>query len=316
MGRTYPRADNEYPEIMSNVDPLIVRVSPTVLLVSTVSYTASITLGQNFKGFRIYASGVGLPIYKEAVDISKESTDNTVTGEGSDAWNYVVSKARDWLDVLEQNLITGAQEVNYLKLIYEQLIALNGKIDGINNQMAETNLNLYSIDSRLSSITNALANDICSAIITGYGNVSDAINYQSQRVDQMIVDIGDIGNTTNSIELTANSLKATIGNSTDADSSTLFGRANDTSNKIGSEETVWSGVTTGDTLFKSTARLREMLGHGGSDTSDGSIYAYSKQMWDRLDAVSYQGNWQNPEDGAVYGPTWTVKTPYYPQQPT
>ena len=96
--RTYPRPDTDYPEIVSKVDPFVIRVSPTVLVMGSTSYTAKIKMGMQFNGFNIYASSVGIPIYSEPVDISGESNNGSLTGEGSDAWNYIKNKARDWLD--------------------------------------------------------------------------------------------------------------------------------------------------------------------------------------------------------------------------
>ena len=123
VNRTYPRSEhdpNEYPEIMSKMDPLIIRVSPTVLLVGATTYTAKVKLGYNFNGFMVYVSSVGIPIYKEEVDITglnAEGTNNV--GEGSDAYDYVKNKARDWMDTLEKSMLDDSKEKNIVDLLRE-----------------------------------------------------------------------------------------------------------------------------------------------------------------------------------------------------
>lgn len=119
--RTYPRDPSEYPEIMSKLDPLIIRVSPTVLLVGSTTYTVKVKLGSMFNGYLIHVSGVGLPILKQEVDISGHSNTNGTgnKGEQSDAWNYIVEQGTDWLDKLEQSMLTNSSSKNIVDLLRE-----------------------------------------------------------------------------------------------------------------------------------------------------------------------------------------------------
>ena len=119
--REYPRKSNEYPEIMSKLDPLIIRVSPTVLLVGSTSYTAKVKLGTMFNGYYVNVSGVGLPILKQEVDISGHSNTNGTgnKGENSDAWNYIISQAEAWMDTLEQSMLSNNSSKNIVDLLRE-----------------------------------------------------------------------------------------------------------------------------------------------------------------------------------------------------
>lgn len=121
LTRDYPRNIDEYPEIMSKLDPLIIRVSPTVLLVGSTSYTAKVKMGSMFNGYYIHVSGVGLPILKQDVDISGQSSTNGKgnKGENSDAWNYITDMARDWLDILEQSMLSNNSGKNIVDLLRE-----------------------------------------------------------------------------------------------------------------------------------------------------------------------------------------------------
>lgn len=117
--RTYPRKDNEYPEVMSKMDPLIIRVDPLVMVVGSTTYTAKVKIGYKFNGFLVHVSGVGIPIYKEEVDITGYNTGKTTTGEGSDAYKYVQDKARDWMDTLEKSMLDDNKEKNIVDLLRE-----------------------------------------------------------------------------------------------------------------------------------------------------------------------------------------------------
>ena len=130
VNRTYPRNDSEYPEIMSKLDPLIIRVSSLVLVVGTTSYTAKVKMGIRFSGYTVHASGVGLPIYQEEVDISQYSTNTTTTGEGSDAWNYIHDLARDWMDQLEISILQNSNEKNIVDLLREIKFQMHFDLSG------------------------------------------------------------------------------------------------------------------------------------------------------------------------------------------
>ena len=120
--REYPRSEqnpNEYPEVMSKMDPLIIRVEPLVLVVGSTTYTAKVKIGYKFNGFLVHVSGVGIPIYKEEVDITGYNTGKTTTGEGSDAYKYIKDKARDWMDTLEKSMLDDNKEKNIVDLLRE-----------------------------------------------------------------------------------------------------------------------------------------------------------------------------------------------------
>ena len=114
----YPEEDS-YPEIMSKMDPLIIRISPTVLLVGSTTYTAKIKLGYRFNGFHVNVTGVGIPIYKQEVDIKNMSTTNLGKNGMSDAYNYVEYFATLWMDDLEKSMLKDSKEKNVVDLLRE-----------------------------------------------------------------------------------------------------------------------------------------------------------------------------------------------------
>jgi hypothetical protein len=101
------------------MDPLIIRVSPTVLLVGSTTYTAKIKLGYRFNGFHVNVTGVGIPIYREEVDIGNKSTTNKSATGNSDAYDYVEKKACAWMDELEKSMISDSKEKNVVDLLRE-----------------------------------------------------------------------------------------------------------------------------------------------------------------------------------------------------
>lgn len=124
---------DEYPVVVSKMDPLIIRVSETVLLVGSTSYTAKIKISQLFSGFYIYVSSLGTPIYTEKVNIGEYSIEgDNNRSEGSDAWNYVEEKACAWIDALEESMETSDTSKNIVDLLreskYQEHFDLSGHI--------------------------------------------------------------------------------------------------------------------------------------------------------------------------------------------
>lgn len=194
--REYPRKSDEYPEIMSKLDPLIIRVSPTVLLVGSTSYTAKVKLGTMFNGYYVNVSGVGLPILKQEVDISGHSNTNGTgnKGENSDAWNYIISQAEAWMDTLEQSMLSNNSSKNIVDLLREikfqnhfdlsghtdmiepykdsvevcteeptypqsmltQLISLNTNLTTLNQHMTNMEQRMVAMEEKINNITPAL----------------------------------------------------------------------------------------------------------------------------------------------------------------
>lgn len=194
--REYPRKSDEYPEIMSKLDPLIIRVSPTVLLVGSTSYTAKVKLGTMFNGYYVNVSGVGLPILKQEVDISGHSNTNGTgnKGENSDAWNYIISQAEAWMDTLEQSMLSDNSSKNIVDLLREikfqnhfdlsghtdmiepykdsvevcteeptypqsmltQLISLNTNLTTLNQHMTNMEQHMTVMEEKINNITPAL----------------------------------------------------------------------------------------------------------------------------------------------------------------
>lgn len=194
--RDYPRKANEYPEIMSKLDPLIIRVSPTVLLVGSTSYTTKVKLGTMFNGYYVNVSGVGLPILKQEVDISGHSNTNGTgnKGENSDAWNYIISQAEAWMDTLEQSMLSNNSSKNIVDLLREikfqnhfdlsghtdmiepykdsvevcteeptypqsmltQLISLNTNLTTLNQHMTNMEQRMVAMEEKINNITPAL----------------------------------------------------------------------------------------------------------------------------------------------------------------
>lgn len=209
--RTYPRDDSEYPEIMSKMDPLIIRVSPTVLMVGSTTYTAKVKMGNKFTGFFVYVSSVGLPIYKQEVDTSGYSNNTSTTGEGSDAWNYIQDMARDWMDTLEQSMLTDSKEKNIIDLLREIKFQMHFDLSGHKEQAEQYGPNLeictevpvyiqsilnqlISLNSKLDTLNDALngengLNNRITAIEEQVTSVKNSIDDLNTGVSQELSDI-------------------------------------------------------------------------------------------------------------------------------
>lgn len=79
--------DYSYPRVVRTVDPLVIRVDKLTLLVGSTNFYAKIKNGSAYRGFYIYSSGLGSPIYKKVVP-------NTGTTELSDGTTVNVSKLK------------------------------------------------------------------------------------------------------------------------------------------------------------------------------------------------------------------------------
>ena len=86
----------EYPELI-RFDPLVIRLTDTSLMIANTIFSAECVSGLAFKGFRIYASCVGNPIYEEEVEISQNSSyDQSI--------NTIKNKVNDWLIKLQNSV--------------------------------------------------------------------------------------------------------------------------------------------------------------------------------------------------------------------
>lgn len=116
----------DYPKVISIQDPMIVRVSPTILAVNGTTFTAKIKEGIQHRGFNIYASSIGYPIYIHSVS-DKEASGYSI--EGDDLKNYITDLASKWLDDL-QNSFVESQDLSMTQLLQALLYQLHYDISG------------------------------------------------------------------------------------------------------------------------------------------------------------------------------------------
>lgn len=102
------KTTGDYPVVISKMDPLIIRVSPLVLVVGTTSYSAKIKTAIKWKGFFIYSSGLGEPIYQQEFKNS-DNLQNT-NSENSPLYLAVKEEATKWIDSLEDSFAHTAEK--------------------------------------------------------------------------------------------------------------------------------------------------------------------------------------------------------------
>lgn len=260
----------EYPVVVSKIDPLIVRVSATVLLVGSTSYTAKVKMGQMFNGFHVYVSSVGAPIYKEAVDISPYNvTADNNHGEGSDAWNHIESCACSWMDDLEDSMEKSTTQKNVVDLLreikFQQHFDMSGHIIDPNWEQdypgmefcPETPVYMNDIINHLTTLTDTLSNVInkidlwqqateekLSNINTSIGKVETAVaklDTTNTRLDAIETQLNTMNNTT----LPNNA--QTISNAITTGLQTLVSRMNAMNTAIGNVKTDTNNILTSNT---------------------------------------------------------------------
>lgn len=110
------KTTGDYPVVISKMDPLIIRVSPLVLVVGTTSYSAKIKTAIKWKGFYIYSSGLGEPIYQQ--EFKNSSNLQNTNSENSPLYLAVKEEATKWIDSLEDSFAT-ASEKNIVDMLRE-----------------------------------------------------------------------------------------------------------------------------------------------------------------------------------------------------
>ncbi len=107
------RENPTYPRVSRTTDPMVVRIDKTSLLVNDTMFTAKLKCGLGYKGYLIYSSGLGTPIYEKAAKTTDEwkKSFSTVgnrpyniafdSENTSQLTNVLTAAAKEWLDDLE-----------------------------------------------------------------------------------------------------------------------------------------------------------------------------------------------------------------------
>lgn len=107
------RENPTYPRVSRTTDPMVVRIDKTSLLVNDTMFTAKLKCGLGYKGYLIYSSGLGTPIYEKAAKTTAEwqKSFSTVgnrpyniafdSENTSQLTNVLTAAAKEWLDDLE-----------------------------------------------------------------------------------------------------------------------------------------------------------------------------------------------------------------------
>lgn len=107
------RENPTYPRVSRTTDPMVVRIDKTSLLVNDTMFTAKLKCGLGYKGYLIYSSGLGTPIYEKAAKTTGEwqKSFSTVgnrpyniafdSENTSQLTNVLTAAAKEWLDDLE-----------------------------------------------------------------------------------------------------------------------------------------------------------------------------------------------------------------------
>lgn len=199
----------EYPAVISKLDPLMIRVSETVLLVGSTSYTAKVKMGAMFNGFFVYVSGVGTPIFKEKVDITYYSTESDNNrSEGSNAWQHITAQARDWMDDLEESMQSEDAQKNIVDLLREMKYQehydeTGGIID--EDYLAKYGANFEFVTNQPSYVSLILQQlEVLNEAING-------TNGLNARISKIETKVGDIDNTLNqTIDPSIDAIKGSV----------------------------------------------------------------------------------------------------------
>lgn len=116
-------ASTSYPSVVRTVDPLVIRIEPLSLLVGDTNFYAKIKNGVAFTGFTIYASGLGTPIYEQAVSGTNTKTisgGTVVAVSNSEVVSNLTNAAKAWLDALEDSF-SNIETENTIKSAIDRL---------------------------------------------------------------------------------------------------------------------------------------------------------------------------------------------------
>lgn len=224
-------ADSEYPIVFRVSDPLLVRLSELSLLVGNTNFYAKIKYGKAFKGFVIYSSGLGIPIYTEnKVDSGKSYTKNGVTYIAGDKviQEEIKQEAIKWLDTLQERL-NEQHTGNSIKEAIDRLCwQLHVDITGSNTDFTE-----------LQDFTNIQSDKFIDTS-------SESINYNINRIRMSIMDDNDPYTVSRALrELDDLSVSASMREQTE----TELREFSDIETRIGSPSegnSIWNSVNTID----------------------------------------------------------------------
>ena len=120
------RENPTYPRVSRTTDPMVVRIDKTSLLVNDTMFTAKLKCGLGYKGYLIYSSGLGTPIYEKAAKTTGEwqKSFSTVgnrpyniafdSENTSQLTNVLTAAAKEWLDDLEIAVITSLALLSFI----------------------------------------------------------------------------------------------------------------------------------------------------------------------------------------------------------
>lgn len=102
--------EKHYPHVAKTSGPLILRSSELSLQVNDVTYSAKIKNGIGYRGYMVYVSGLGVPVYELCAKNDSEfqevfhSPILQYNANPDAAEDFLVSQACNWIDTLERTL--------------------------------------------------------------------------------------------------------------------------------------------------------------------------------------------------------------------
>lgn len=213
--------DTQYPQVISKVDPLIIRVNELILLVGSTSYSAKIKQGSIYNGFYIYTSSLGEPIDKVEVDSSSFSNEN-IAGVGSDAYNHIKSKAIEWIDTLQDSFTKATSQKNTVELLKEIKCQLHYDITG-DNSLFEEGMDVDMSSTSLSQKLTDTAGEL--------KNLNTKLNALNTKMDNLNTNISTVSTKTEMVANRLASSETTLGtmvcDAVDAALQSIMGQFND-----------------------------------------------------------------------------------------
>lgn len=381
-----------YPYVVKTSDPLLIRFDKLSLLVGNSSFTVELKKGGYFTGFEVRVSGIGTPVYRQAVSgLGVRTVGNTTVNMTKDYQIEDLEKsACEWLDSLETaiaektttdalatainnlcyqlhyDLTKTAQEFPEGAIVDKSATTLLDMTTGMTTSITGVGTSVGTLDTNLNNSSTgtipALMNTLAPFGSTVYGavqsvasnlrdadngeytiskalrdtttsdtSVSNATYQQTQTISSNFTSINnnlgtvsDSGST-NTINGKINSIKASVGVSTDTTTATLFGYnkvLNDNifssgSSSAGDITTIKNNVNTIITrLGSSSSASGTIWGDVGSAKSDASTAVNrigrsdtANSLWyDLLHNAGIKQITTSTETGSVYRNIYDVVT--------
>ena len=250
---------SKYPYLVRMTDPFVMRLSQLSLLIGNTNISAKTASGYNFKGFKVYVSGIGVPVYEESVDSEVTLNGKKYTADGSNLESMIRKAAKEWLDSVEEQIVTSTNDNSIQAAIDTLRWQIHYDITKTSATVPETII----IDKSASATT---ITDMSSALETSVGTLTDRLAPSGSTVYQSITTVasalkGDSDTYTISRALRESS-DASVSNSIKEQTDLIDTEFSNVEDTLGSS----SDTPADGSLFGTLNRVDDQIGTDNSET--------------------------------------------------